>query len=209
MNWFPTSTVVDHVIPKDAFYKQLTLSAELKDKFVTDVKRITLSNSLTVTTLNLEMGQEVSEILVLTVDLKKQKFDRRIIENIARQNTHKLVFFLRYEEKVQLAVYYGKLYTTEWKLFDDLQLALKGFTLDDVWNGILEQIILWNEIAVDCINDDIDTRLRRQDTILKLQKGIERLEKLTRGEQQPKKKFELYQKLQDKKKKLRNFYDLG
>ena len=80
----PSATAVGRVMPKEAFYKRLTLSSDLKEKFVTDVKRITISNSLTAATLNLEAGTEISEILVLTIDLKKQEFDGRIVENIAR-----------------------------------------------------------------------------------------------------------------------------
>ena len=202
MNQFPTATVVGRVMPKEAFYKRLTLGAELKEKFVTDVKRITLSNSLTAATLNLEPGKEIIEILFLTVDLKKQEFDGRIVENIARQNPHQLVFLLRYEDKAQLAVYYAKLYTTEWKLLEELTLMAKGFTLDDVWNGFLEQIALRDDIAAHRADDNIDAKLQRQDAILRLQKDIEKLEKLVRGERQPKKKFELYQQLQELNKKL-------
>lgn len=202
MNGIPTATVVNRVIPKEAFYKRLTLSADLKEKFVTDVRHITLSNLLSANTLNLEPGKRVSEILILTVELKKQKFDRHIVENIARQNTHQLVFYLRYERKAQLAIYYGKLYTTEWKLLEDLYLSASGFTLDDVWNGFLEQIALRNDMPVHSDDDTIEVRLRKQDAILKLQKEIDKLEKLTRSEKQPKKKFELYQQLQNKNKKM-------
>ena len=202
MNQFPTATVVGRVMPKEAFYKRLTLGAELKEKFVTYVKRITLSNSLTAATLNLEPGKEIIEILFLTVDLKKQEFDGRIVENIVRQNPHQLVFLLRYEDKAQLAVYYAKLYTTEWKPLDELTLMAKGFTLDDVWHGFLEQIALRDDITAHRADDNIDAMLQRQDTILRLQKDIEKLEKLARGERQPKKKFELYQQLQELNKKL-------
>lgn len=202
MNKFPTATVVGRVMPKEAFYKRLTLGKELKEKFVTDVKCITLANSLTATTLNLEPGKEIIEILILTVDLKKQEFDGRIVENVARQNPHQLVFLLRYEDKAQLAVYYAKLYTTEWKPLDELTLMAKGFTLDDVWHGFLEQIALRADITAHRADDNIDAKLQRQDAILKLHKDIEKLEKLVRGERQPKKKFELYQQLQYKKQKM-------
>jgi len=202
MNRFPTATVVGRVMPKEAFYKRLTLGAKLKEKFVTDVKRITLSNSLTAATLNLKLGKEISEILILTVDLKKQEFDGRIVENIARQNPHQLVVILRFEDKVQLAIYYAKLYTTKWKLLDELTLMAKGFTLDDVWNSFLEQIALRDDIATHSETDNIDAKLQKQDTILRLQKEIARLEKLTRDEKQPKKKFELYQQLQELNRKL-------
>jgi hypothetical protein len=198
----PSATAVGRVMPKEAFYKRLTLSSDLKEKFVTDVKRIILANSLTAATLNLEAGTEISEILVLTIDLKKQEFDGRIVENIARQNPHQLVFLLRYEDKAQLAVYYAKLYTTEWKPLDDLTLLAKGFTLDDVWHGFLEQIALRDDISINGADYDIDTKLQKQDAILRLQKDIEKQEKLVRNECQPKKKFELYQQLQELNRKL-------
>ena len=204
MNKFPTATVIGRFMPKEAFYKRLTLSPELKEKFVTNVKRITLANSLTATTLNLEPGKETIEILILTMDLKKQEFDGRIVENIARQNPHQIVFMLRYEDKAQLAVYYAKLYTTKWKPQDEITLMAKGITLDDVWHGFLEQIALRDGVAVHGVDDNIDAKLQRQDSIMRLQKDIEKLENLVRGERQPKKKFELYQQLQIKKQEFSN-----
>ena len=199
---FPSATAIGRIMPKEAFYKRLSLNTELKEKFVTDVKRITLANSLTAATLNLKPGTEISEILVLVIDLKKQEFDGRIIENIARQNKHKLVFVLRYEESAKLAVFYRKLYSTDWESIDNLRLVASGFTLDDVWNGFLEQIALQKDIVASDNNDDIDEKLARQESILKLEKEIDKLELMTRREIQPKKKFELYQQLQSLKCKL-------
>lgn len=199
---FPSATAVGRVMPKEAFYKHLTLSSDLKEKFVTDVKRITISNSLTAATLNLKESTQISEILVLTIDLKKQQFDGHIVENIARQNPHKLLFLLRFEDKAQLAVYYAKLYTTAWILYEDITLTAKGFTLDAVWQGFLEQIALQDGLNKHNPDEDIDTKLQRQEIILKLQKDIEKLEKRTQSELQPKKKFELYGQLQETKQKL-------
>ena len=199
---FPSATAVGRVIPKEAFYKHLTLSSDLKEKFVTDVKRITISNSFTAATLNLKEDAQLSEILVLTIDLKKQQFDGHIVENIARQNPHKLLFLLRFEDKAQLAVYYAKLYTTAWILYEDITLTAKGFTLDAVWQGFLEQIALQDGLTKHNPDENINTKLQRQEMILKLQKEIEKLEKRTQCELQPKKKFELYGQLQETRQKL-------
>ena len=199
---FPSATVIGRVMPKEAFYKRLTLSSDLKEKFVSDVRRITLSNSLTAATLNLEAGAEIGEILVLTIDLKKRQFDGRIVENIARQNQHKLVFLLRFEDDAQLAVYHAKLYTSAWLPHDEIALTAKGFTLDAVWQGFLEQIALQDGLTKHNPDEGIDTKLQRQEMILKLQKEIEKLEKRTQSEVQPKKKFDLYTQLQEMKRKL-------
>ena len=105
---FPTTTAVHRRLPKEAFYKHLPLTKVLKDKFVSEVDRIVVENSLTKENLNLTADSEVKEILLLSITLKKQEFDGKVIEAIARQNPHKLVFLLveqiaLYEERAKRA----------------------------------------------------------------------------------------------------------
>lgn len=199
---FPSKAYVGRIMPKEAFYKRLTLNSELKVKFVSDVKRIVVEYKLTPETLNVEAGGSVTEILVLSVELKKQDFDCRIIENIAKQNAHSLLFVLKYEGQAQMALYYSKLYKTEWLQQEDITLEPKGLKLEDIWNGFVEQIAVLTALRIEHVELSIDEKLKRQEAILKLQKEIEKLERLARNEKQPKKKFELFQQLQDKKKKL-------
>ncbi len=86
---FPTATAVHRRLPKEAFYKHLPLTKALKDKFVSDVERIVIENSLTKDNLNLNTDSEIKEILLLSITLKKQEFDGKVIEAIAKQNPHK------------------------------------------------------------------------------------------------------------------------
>ncbi len=199
---FPGTTAIGRILPKEAFYKRLTLSTELKEKFVSDIKRIVLLNSLTSTTLRLEPSESIREILVIAVELKIQAIDTRILDNIARQNQHKLIFLLRFEEQGQLALCYNnKLYSTQWKPLETLALVAKGFTLDTVWDNFLEQIILAGK--EDCPRTDLtlDRRIQRYEAIQKLQKELDKAEKLARAEKQPKKRFELYQQVQELEKR--------
>lgn len=194
---FPGTTAIGRILPKEAFYKRLTLSTELKEKFVSDIKRIILLNSLTSTTLRLEPSESVREILVLVFELKKQTIDTRILDNIVRQNQHKLIFLLRFEEQGQLALCYNnKLYSTQWQPLETLALGAKGFTLDAVWDSFLEQIVLAGK--EDCPRTDltVEERIKRYEAMQKLQTEIEKAEKLARSEKQPKKRFELYQQVQ-------------
>ena len=109
---FPVATAVHRRMPKEAFYKHLPLTKPLKDKFVSDVDRIFVENSLTKENLNLTADSEIKEILLLSISLKRQEFDAKIVEAIARQNPHKLVFHLTFEDSAQLALYHSKLYRT-------------------------------------------------------------------------------------------------
>lgn len=193
---FPASTAVHRKLPKEAFYKHLPLTAALKSKFVSDVESIFVENSLTSAALNFSVESEVKEILLLQVNLKKAEFDAKIIEAIARQNPHRLIFLLTYEDQRQLAVYHGKLYRTEWGAAEEIDLTARGAALDEVWNSFIEQIALQEERVQLSDKKTVDERLAVQERILKLEKQIAKTEAAAWREQQPKKRFALYQKLQ-------------
>lgn len=198
---FPSTAHVGRTLPKEAFYRQLELSHELKEKFVSDVRRIVVEYALTADSIHVDKSDELQEILILTIQLKKQEFDPKIVEAIARQNKHKLVFVLTYEEQEQLAIYSGRLYRTPWLHTDQVKLLLQGHTVSEIWDGFVEQIALADE-APAVAEMTIVERLLRQERMAKLQRDIDRLERTTRREIQPRKKFDMYQRLQTLKKEL-------
>ena len=199
---FPASTIVQRRLPKEAFYKRLPLTAALKQKFVSDVDRITVENSLTKGNLNLAKDSEINEILLLSIILKKQDFDGKIVEAIARQNPHKLIFMLVYDDERQLAVYHSKLYRTKWMKENDLSLTLAGNTLDEIWDDLVRQIAISSEAVLQRQDRTIDEQLKDQDEIDRLNKLKKKTEAAAWKEQQPKKRFELYSKLKDYQKQL-------
>lgn len=199
---FPESTRVHRRIPKEAFYRHLPLSTALKAKFVSDVEQIVVENSLTQNNLNLAKKEEIKEIILLSITLKKQDFDGKIVEAIARQNPHKLIFLLVYEDEYQLAVYHSKLYRTEWMKEKDLVLTLSGDTLDEIWDDLVRQIAVTSELVQNQQEQTIDEQLKMQDEIDRLNQLIKKTETAAWKEQQPKKRFGLYTKLQEYKKQL-------
>ncbi|GHN21063.1 hypothetical protein ME784_15780 [Lactobacillus delbrueckii] len=198
---FPESTKTNRRIPKEAFYKHLSLSTALKSKFVSDISRIVAENSLTKENLNLVKDSEIKEILLLSIELKKQDYDQRIIEAIAKGNPHKLVFLMSYEDQKQLAVYYQKLYMTEWMPENKVDLHLSGDSLEEIWSGLVRQIAIGPDTQISS-KMSLDDQLNRLDEMQQLQQQIKKLEKAAWGETQPKKKFALYQDLKKNKEQL-------
>ena len=199
---FPAAATIHRRLPKEAFYKHLPLTKVLKEKFVSDVDRIIVENSFTKENLNLASDAEIEEIMLLSIFLKKKEFDGKVIEAIARQNPHKLVFLLSFEDQQQLAVYHNKLYRTLWMDHDEIALKLQGYSLDEIWDSFIEQIALYEERAEQTDNLSIENRLAIQEQILKLEKQIDKTENAMWKEQQPKKKFELHTRLCEYQKKL-------
>ena len=199
---FPTAPAVHRRLPKEAFYKPLPLTKALKDKFVSDVERVVVEKSLTKENLNLNSDSEIKGILLLSITLKKQEFDGKVIEAIARQNPHKLVFLLMFEDSQQLALYHSKLYRTQWMDASEISLKPQGVSLDEIWESFVEQIALYDERAEKSASLSVDERLALQEQILKLEKLIAKTEAAAWKEQQPKKQFELYTRLRGYKQEL-------
>ena len=195
---FPVSTIVHRRLPKEAFYKHLQLSPALKSRFVSDVGEISVANSLTKKNLK---ETDTKEILLLSIILKKRAFDGKILEVIARQNPHKLVFLLSYEQEVRLAVYHKKLYYSAWMPEDDIELTLSGETLDAIWEDLVRQIALHSP-SVEQRTESLEQQLKDQDEIDRLNKLIKKTEAAAWKEAQPKKRFAIYTRLQEYKQKL-------
>ena len=199
---FPESTRIHQRMPKEAFYKRLELTSTLREKFVSDVDRIFVEYSLTMENLHLDKGSEVDEILLLTIALKKKEFDGKVVEAIARQNPHKLVFLLTYEDQRQLALYHGTLYRSPWMTEDKMLLTASGFSLKEIWDSFVEQIALDDERAETDDGQTLDQRLQKQQKILKMEKKLQKAKDAVEKEVQPKKKFSHFQKAQNYEKEL-------
>lgn len=199
---FPESTKVHKRIPKEAFYQHLPMTASLKAKFVSDIDQIFVENSLTKENLNLFRKSEIQEILLLAVILKKHDYDERLLEAIAKQNPHKLVFLMAYEDECQLAVFHNKLYESSWMEKSKLHLSLHGNTLKEIWDDLIRQTAITTPSVLQHQNETIDEQLREQEEIHQLTEAITKTEAAVRKEIQPKKKFNLYTRLQAYEKQL-------
>ncbi|MBR1418553.1 MAG: DUF4391 domain-containing protein [Synergistaceae bacterium] len=199
----PESTRIHRRIPKEKFYQRLVLTAALKKKFVSDIDSIFIENSLTAENLRLSKESIITEILLLKIMLKTKEFDGKVLETVARQNSHKLLFMLIYKDELQIALFHNKLYSSSWiKAECCAALTARGFSLDEIWNGFIEQIALYDERDGSLTGLSIDQRLARHEQIAKLEKQIYKAEIAARNEKQPKKSFDLYLKCQKYKQEL-------
>ena len=148
------------------------------------------------TSFTIQEGQKVKSFYLLSVTLKTKDYEPKNIERIAKLIPQNLIFALQFEEEIQLAVFCEKLFFTEWMPETKASIELSGLNFDDVWENIIKKIEggEWNNNLT--LEENIEIKEKQE----KLQKEIERLEKLARKEVQPKKKFELV----NQKRKLEN-----
>lgn len=194
----PKSTEMNKQLPKKAIYAKFQMNTASKDKVDADISRIVIVNEISPSRINIPAGEEVSSFFVLLVALKKKDFDEKTIAALSKLIPQNILFVLEFEGQSKLAVYRTKLMQTDWKPTESCTIELRGLTLDKVWENIIRSLELgvWNEEL------SLDENLALHERQAKLEKEIAKLEKQARAEKQPKKKFELVQRIGKLKEEL-------
>lgn len=160
--------------------------------------KLYLANEISPASVNIVAGEKVTAIFVLRVVLKAESFSEKTISALYKLIGQNMVLVLEYESKAKLAVFYNKLYQTDWQQVDGLSVSLTGLNLDTVWDNIIKTISGGDWGA----DTDLATGLAEKERKEKIQKEIALLEKQAWKEKQPKKKFELVQKINKLKEEL-------
>ena len=194
----PKSTEMNKQLPKKAIYAKFQMNTAAKDKVDADISRIVIVNEISPSRINIPAGEEVGSFFVLLVALKKKNFDEKTIAALSKLIPQNILFVLEFEGQSKLAVYRTKLMQTDWKPTESCTLELRGLTLDKVWENAIRSLELgvWNEELT------LDENLVLHERQAKLEKEIAKLEKQARAEKQPKKKFELVQRIGKLKEEL-------
>lgn len=201
----PMTTEFNKRIPKQKFYENIAVTPAMKKAFVEQIRTIYWRNKIATTTLNLAAGEQVTEIEVFEMRLSAPKMDESVLRQIDREIPYHILFLLEYEGKYRAVIGYkeaaagktafkvDRYYSTDWLDEDDLPVHLDGLSLDAVYENFVRQI------AGGALTDENGTTLKesieQQKQREQLEKQIAVLEAKIRKEKQPRKKFEMVQKL--------------
>lgn len=187
----PQLTEMSKQLPKKSIYTKFQMNTAAKEKIDADISRIMIVNEIAPNKVNIPAGEDVKSFFVLLVSLKKKEYDEKTIATLSKLIPQNILFVLEYENESRLAIYHTKVMQTVWMPTEKQKVDLKGLNLDTVWENIV--------IAVGRVNiekgNTLDEQIEINDKKQKLEKEIARLEKQARAEKQPKKKFELVQRI--------------
>ena len=187
----PKSTELNKPLPKTAIYTKFQMNAAEKAKIDADISRIVIVNEVSAARLNLAPGESVQAFFVLQVTLKRREFSEKTLITLSKLIPQNMVLLLECDGQAKPAIYHTKLLQTPWRDPADLTLAIKGLTMDAVWENMIVQV---GNIRMQTGNT-LDQQIAIDEQRAKLEKEIARLEKLAWAEKQPKKKFELAQRI--------------
>lgn len=194
----PKATELNKKLPKSAVYAKFQMNTAEKAKIDADISRITIVNEVSASKVNIAPGEKVQAFFVLQVVLKRREFNERTLIVLSKLIPQNMVLLLEYDGQAKLAVYHTKLLQTPWSDPETLSLAINGLNMDAVWENVIVQI---GGIQVQEGNT-LDQQIAQDEQKAKLEKEIARLQKQLWAEKQPKKKFELLQRIKMMENKL-------
>lgn len=151
---FPEHTYLQPArqIAKKRFLQELSLGSPARRSLDDDVHAIYWTASLKEASLHLPPGKEVTEIEVFTLALRQPHIDEALLTAIDRAIPYHILYLLTYEGRTQAWISYKetaqaneafrveKYYHTDWQAAEELPLALRGTSLDEVYENLVRAI---------------------------------------------------------------------
>ena len=192
----PQKTEVYKQLPKKLIYDKFSMSAQERETFDRDISKLFISHELSPSTLQVQDGTEIHSCFVVLVELKAKKYSEKNILSITRLIPQNMLFALRFGKDIQFAAVVKRFLSTSWMREDEATISIEGLSMDTIWQNIIIQI---GDIKLDGQNT-LEQQITINEKQEQLQKHIEQLEKLARKETQPRKKLEMFDRIQELKK---------
>lgn len=210
---FPASTEFGKRIPKQKFYENIDITPALKRVFVEQIHLIYWRNKLATSTLNLAVGETVTEIEVFEVRLNTSQLDEAVLRQIDKEIPYHILFILTCEAKAQAWIGYketaasgsnafkvSRYYHTEWLPENELQFRVDGLNMDTIYENLVRQI------AGDALQaeagESLQASVERDEKRRRLEKQIAVLESKMRKEKQLNRRMEINAELKRLKRKV-------
>ena len=208
---FPTTTLVDKNVPKNAFYGRSS-DTHLRDFLTHEFESITWLYKLAPATLNVEDGELVHEIDVFVCRMKEEYYSINPFCGMDKLLPRHTLFIIFYGDKVDLLMHHKEVTRVQgeekWKCdMTELQrnvhldtdlLQIEGQNMDAVYHALLRQISGLNISNEEEYKEQTDLRKR----IEALKKQIATLQKKIRSEKQFNRQVELNAETRQLKKAL-------
>ncbi len=197
MYGLPSTVTVDQPLPKNAFYKRLSLNVALKEDFVRLVDELRVIASVKETSCGIPASDDIEEISVLRIALKTDEVPRRVLEAVAAQIPRKMLFVCVRGDEACLAVKRGGLHVGSWQEERSLVICLGGVTLASVWDGLCASAIFG-----DVDGSSVDERIERSKRMSELEAEVAQLKRKHGREVQPARRNALFKQLRAAKAEL-------
>lgn len=198
----PSTTEVDRVLPKRAFYEHLQLDPATRRSFVDDIESITVRNSIKPSTTGIPAGDAVQEVLVLEVALKGATVPKAALAAIARSNP---LVYTR-DGKACLAVLLGSLVVGQWQDAGELTLKLDPAGMDHTWDLMASKVAYGDEGRS---GETVEQRHATDEKIARLKEQLAKVDTRRKKERQFARRNRLFDEANELRRQIEEFEGQG
>ena len=197
----PKASDIRKPLHKKLIYEKYAseLSGNKRDRFDTDISRIVITNEISEASVHIKSTEKTPAIFVIQVELKRKEYNDKNIIMISKLFGQKLLIVLHYENLYQLAIYETRLLKSEWEKEDEFSLKLNGLDMNQVWDNFVTQVSGIEVSDGNTLEEQINIEAEKE----KIKKQIADMENKARKEVQSKKKFEMVQRINQYKERLK------
>ena len=210
---WPVAAKFGRTVPKTKFYKQGTVPGAVRDKFVSEVQRITWAYKLAQSTINLPGNADVPEIQVFQIDTKGDAVGDYALAAIDKAVKTPIIFEIVTgegdEQRIRMAASHKQVgtatpklsayYTTDWQPQDTERQPLPtAISLPSLYAALLTPLTPVSARPGEELSD-VAARLQ---AVRKLEREVASLERKLRAESQLNRKVELRRALKTKQAEL-------
>lgn len=202
-----SKTQVDKKFKLTELYKLIQADKTVKAD-AANIAAVILTNILNTDTMNFTLIKDVKEIYVFEVVLTSRTIPALFISALDKAINFHTVFVLTYNGQTLLYGAYkeycdkgikiGKYYATNWLQDVYVNVPIAAVCLDDIYTAIVDALIPITVRQGETTRDFVN----RYNEVVKLQKEVDKLQRMVDAEKQPKKRFELNAQLKELKNEL-------
>lgn len=211
---WPVAAKFGRTVPKAKFYEHGTVPGAVRDKFVTEVQRITWAYKLAQSTINLPGNADVPEIQIFQIDTKGDDVGESVLAAIDKAVKTPIIFEIVTgegdEQRVRMAASHKQAghatpklsayYTTDWQPQDaERQPLPAAISLPSLYTALLAPLTPVSARPGEELSD-VAARLQ---AVRKLEREVASLERKLRAEPQLNRKVELRRALKTKQAELK------
>ena len=208
---FPSTTIVNKPVPKNAFYGR-SGDSSLREFLTREFEGIVWLYKLAPATLNVEDGEYVHEIDVFYCRMKENEYSIKPFCAMDELLPRHTLFVIEYGGKFDLLMHHKEMAlvkgTQQWRcgvseLKQDIQLnenllRIQGQSMDAVYNGLLSQVSGLSISAEIGYKEQVELR----EQIENLQKQVVTLQKRIKAEKQFNRRIELNTEVRQHRKEI-------
>ncbi|WP_114202002.1 DUF4391 domain-containing protein [Janibacter anophelis] len=210
---WPPAANFGRVVPKTKFYEHAAIAATVKDRFVSDVRRITWAYKLAESTINLPGSVEVPEVQVFEIESKTDDVAEGVLAAIDKAVRTPIIFeisrgdggagairMVAAHKQVRTgAPQLGPYFSTDWQSASSERSTLPtAIDMVGMYTALLEPLTP----VASRPGEDVSDVVGRLTTVRALEREIASLERKLRNERQLNRKMELRRQLQERQTAL-------